>query len=94
MNPLSSNKLSLQFQPFHGENWDQVGVEKTRGIANVYTHVGRVIGLLGRKNTILHGILPIDYFICNQNGSQETATPMINFCPRFQVENYTGYLQA
>ena len=72
----------------------QVDVEKTRGIANVCTYVGRVIGLLGRKNTILHGILPIDYFICNQNGSQETATPMINFRPRFQVEKYTGYVQA
>lgn len=53
-------------------------MEKTRGIANVRIHVERVIGLLRRKYTILSGTLPIDYLICNKNGSQEMATPMID----------------
>ena len=48
---------------------DPVDVGKTRGIANVRIHVERVIGLLRRKYTILSGTLPIDYLICNMNGS-------------------------
>ena len=44
---------------------DPVDVEKTRGIANVRNHVERVIGLLRRKYTILSGILPIDFMMCN-----------------------------
>ena len=71
---------------------DPVDVEKTRGIANVCTHVERVIGLLCQKYTILSGILPIDYLMSSPGGSQEKATPtidriinvsaaMVNLCP-------------
>ena len=38
----------------------------------------RVIGLLRRKNTILRGILPINFLISSVNGSQEEAIPMID----------------
>ena len=48
---------------------DPVNVEKTRRIANVCTHVERVIGLLCRKYSILSKIRPIDSLISNPNGS-------------------------
>ena len=60
------------------EQLDPVDVEGTRGIANVQIHVERVIGLLRRKNTILSGTLPIDFLMCNPNGTQEASTPMID----------------
>ena len=57
---------------------DPVDVEKTTRIANVCTHVERVIGLLCRKYSILSRIWPIDFLISNPNGSQGEATPMID----------------
>lgn len=57
---------------------DPVDIEATRGIANVRIHVERVIGLLRRKYTILSGTLPIDFLMCDPNGSQEESTPMID----------------
>lgn len=57
---------------------DPVDIEATRGIANVPIHVERVIGLLQRKYTILSGTLPIDFLMCDPNGSQEESTPMID----------------
>ena len=59
---------------------DPVDVEGTRGIANVRTHVERIIGLLWRKYTILSGILPIDFLQCDPNGSQEAKIPMMRDC--------------
>ena len=53
-------------------------VKKTRGISSVCIHVQRVIGLLRWKYSILSGIQPIDFLVCNPNGSQEEATPMID----------------
>ncbi|KAL9962200.1 hypothetical protein ACROYT_G031282 [Oculina patagonica] len=57
---------------------DPVDIEATRGIANVRIHVERVIGLLRRKYTILSGTLPIDFLMCDPNGSQEESNPMID----------------
>ena len=71
---------------------DPVDIGATRGIANVRIHVERVIGLLRRKYTILSGTLPIDFLMCDPNGSQEKSTPtidriinvcsaLVNLCP-------------
>ena len=60
------------------EQLNPVDLEGTRGIANVRIHVERVIGLLRRKYTILSEFLPIDFLMCNPNGSQEASTPMID----------------
>ena len=67
-----------------------MGVEQTRGIANVRIHVELIIGLLRRKFTILEGTLPTD-LICNyENSDRRTAlvdhmirvcAALVNFCP-------------
>ena len=77
---LVCKQAKLAIPPFTRgkDQLDPVDVKKTKGIANVYIHVKRVIGLLRRKYTILSGTLPIDYLFCNQNGSQEEATSMID----------------
>ena len=38
----------------------------------------RVFDLLRRKYSILSGILPIDFLICNPQGSNKEAVPMID----------------
>ena len=64
---------------------DPVGVEKTRGIANMRIHVERVIEVLGRKQELLQSALPTDY----ANGSQgplidkmlRATASLTNLCP-------------
>ena len=62
-------------------------VEKTRGIANVHSHVERVIGLLRCKYTILEGTLPTD-FLNSANGEVpkidrilRVCAALVNLCP-------------
>ena len=38
-------------------------VERSRKLASVRVHVERIIGLLRKTNTILQGILPLDYLM-------------------------------
>ena len=57
---------------------DPVEIEETRKIARVRIHVGRVIGLLRQKYTILQSILPIDYLMCNSNNDRGQNIPLID----------------
>lgn len=62
---------------------DPVSVEKTRGIANVRTHVERVIGLLRQKYSVLQSTLPIDYLLCSDkegNGCYPMLDRLIRVC--------------
>ena len=64
-------------------------VEDTPVIANVRIYVGRVIGNLRKKYSILNGTLPIDYLLSKGDGTQKLTTPdkivhaacaLINLC--------------
>ena len=66
---------------------DPLDVERSRGIASVRIHVKRVIGLLGRKYTILEGTLPTKFLSSTQSQGPlsdsilRVCSALVNCCP-------------
>ena len=58
---------------------EQKSVDETREIAAVSIHVGRVIGLLRNKFTILQGILPIKIIMKTDDGTCK-LTHILTIC--------------
>ena len=62
---------------------DPIDVESTRGIANVRIHVGRVIGLLRNKYTILQGTLSTDFLMTSDQRQVPLIDSILRVCSGF-----------
>ena len=55
-------------------------LERSRKLSSVRVHVERVIGLLRNKYTILHGTLPLDYFMRKDEQNFTTIDKLAIVC--------------